>query len=140
MGDVKSVNAELLATLITQGVVPVLAPLTHDGAGNMLNTNADTIASEVAKALALSGRATQLTFGFELNGVLRDFNDKTSVIPVINQDTYEMLKVQGIIADGMIPKLDSAFCALSAGVKRVRICHALEVGVASIGAAGTVIE
>ena len=139
VGDVETVNVLLLETLLNQGVVPVLAPLTHDGKGNMLNTNADTIASELAKALAQSGKETQLIFGFELNGVLRDFEDKSSVIAEINSSTYQDLKAKGVIADGMIPKLDNAFQAINAGVKSVRICHALKVGSANAAENGTLI-
>lgn len=137
VGDVDQVDSTLLSSLINSGIVPVLAPLTHDGKGNMLNTNADTIASEVAKALAKSDIGTQLIFGFELEGVLEDFDDKNSVIPKITKTDYENLKTEGIIADGMIPKLDNAFSAISEGVTAVHICHALKVGQASQGVAGT---
>ncbi|MFT6717262.1 MAG: acetylglutamate kinase [Saprospiraceae bacterium] len=137
VGDVDKVNTDLLKTLLNSGVVPVLAPLTHDGQGNMLNTNADTIASEVAVALAKSGVDTQLIYGFELQGVLKDFEDKNSVIPQINNESYKKLKNDGIISEGMIPKLDNAFAAISAGVSAVNVCHALQVGKAVHGSAGT---
>lgn len=139
VGDVDAVNTSLLRSLLDQGLVPVLAPLTHNGKGKMLNTNADTIASEVAKALAKSGIETQLTFGFELEGVLRDFNDKSSVISEINPAAYHTFKSEGIISDGMIPKLDNAFKAIASGVKSVKIAHALKVGAAVQGKGGTTI-
>jgi acetylglutamate kinase len=137
VGDVDAVNTDLLQTLLKSEIVPVLAPLTHDGKGNMLNTNADTIASEVAVALAKAGLETQLIFGFELEGVLKDFSDKSSVISEINNTSYQGLKSDGIISDGMVPKLDNAFSAISKGVKSVNICHALKVGMAVKGDAGT---
>ncbi|MFT6716688.1 MAG: acetylglutamate kinase [Saprospiraceae bacterium] len=137
VGDVDSVNTDLLNTLLASGIVPILAPLTHDGKGNLLNTNADTIASEVAIALAKSGVETKLIYGFELEGVLKDFNDKSSVIAEINSTSYRELKSESVISSGMIPKLDNAFNAISSGVKRVYICHALKVGKAVLGDAGT---
>jgi acetylglutamate kinase len=137
VGDVDEVNTNLLETLLKSEIVPVLAPLTHDGNGNMLNTNADTIASEVAVALAKTGIKTQLIFGFELNGVLKDFSDKSSVIPEITKGSYQNLKADGIISAGMIPKLDNAFSAVESGVESVNICHALKVGQAAQGTSGT---
>jgi len=126
-GDVKKVNAEILSDLIVKGVVPVMAPLTHDGKGNMLNTNADTIASEVAKALA--GRfEVVLTFCFEKKGVLSNPEDENSVIKEISSSTYQDLKSEGIISGGMVPKLDNAFRALEAGVSKVVITEAGELG------------
>lgn len=127
VGDVDDVNGDLLNTLVKSGLVPVVAPLSHDGYGTMLNTNADTIASAVAVALAKITSA-QLIFGFELNGVLRDFSDKSSVIEKITPDLYQKFKGEGIISDGMIPKLDNAFSAINSGVSSVKICNALKVG------------
>ncbi|MDR1981666.1 MAG: acetylglutamate kinase [Tannerellaceae bacterium] len=123
VGDVKEVNAGILASLIRQGVVPVLAPLTHDGRGHMLNTNADTIAGETGKALADYFDVT-LVFCFEKKGVLMDEKDDESVIPEINRATYRHYLNQGIIQGGMIPKLENAFSAIDAGVKQVVITHA----------------
>lgn len=120
VGDVKKVNATLLGTLIHQGVVPVMAPLTHDGKGNMLNTNADTIAGETAKALAELFDVT-LVFCFEKKGVLRDENDDDSVIPVITPELFKESVEQGIIQGGMIPKLENSFSAIEAGVSQVVI-------------------
>ena len=140
VGDVDQVNVPFLLTLLNSDIVPVLAPLTHDGQGQMLNTNADTIASETATALAKRDLTTQLVFGFELNGVLENFEDKTSVINQITSESYKTLKAKGIISQGMIPKLDNAFSAVSAGVQSVTICHALQVGKAVKGDAGTMIK
>jgi acetylglutamate kinase len=123
VGDVKQVDANALGRLIDTGAIPVLAPLTHDGKGNLLNTNADTIAGEAAKALATMYEVT-LTYCFEKKGVMRDQEDENSVIPVITPALYEELKSDGIIVDGMIPKIDNAFAALAAGVNQVRITRA----------------
>ena len=135
VGDIDAINADLLLNLIENNIVPVVAPLSHDGLGNMLNTNADTIASSVATALAEKS-ATQLILGFELDGVLRDFSDKSSVIEKITPDLFEQYKLEGMISDGMIPKLSNAFDAINAGVESVKICNALKVG----GDLGTVIS
>jgi acetylglutamate kinase len=127
VGDVKKVNAEILSSLITQGIVPVLAPLTHDKAGSMLNTNADTIASEVAKALAVFFDVT-LVYCFEKNGVLSDEMDETSVIPLITPDVFQSYVQQGVIQGGMIPKLENAFRAIKEGVAKVVITNASAIG------------
>ncbi|MDD2952187.1 MAG: acetylglutamate kinase [Parabacteroides sp.] len=126
VGDVKEVNADLLATLIHQGIVPVLAPLTHDKQGHMLNTNADTIAGEAAKALARHFEVT-LMFCFEKKGVLRDERDDESVIPEIDRSAFKEYVEQGIIQGGMIPKLENAYQAIDAGVKQVIITQATEI-------------
>ena len=130
VGDVKAVNADLIADLINKEVVPVLAPLTHDKQGNMLNTNADTIAGETAKALA-SHFDVSLVYCFEKKGVLRDENDDDSVIAEITPTIYQEYVAQGVIQGGMIPKLDNAFEALHAGVKEVIITQASELGKSS---------
>lgn len=127
VGDVKEVNADLLSTLIKQGIVPVLAPLTHDKKGNMLNTNADTIAGEAAKALAKYFDVT-LMFCFEKKGVLLDENDDESVIPELSRDSFKRYVEAGIIQGGMIPKLENAYQAIDAGVKQVIITKASEIG------------
>jgi acetylglutamate kinase len=123
VGDVKKVNADLLADLISKGVVPVLAPLTHDKQGNLLNTNADTIAGEAAKALAKHYDVT-LMYCFEKKGVLMNENDDESVIETINSQLFEQYIQQGIIQGGMIPKLENSFEALHAGVSKVIITRA----------------
>lgn len=126
VGDVKEVNAELLAGLIKQGIVPILAPLTHDKEGHLLNTNADTIAGEAAKVLAKYFEVT-LMFCFEKKGVLMDENDDESVIPEIDREAFKKYVDEGIIQGGMIPKLENAFQAIDAGVKRVVITQASEI-------------
>lgn len=127
VGDVKEVNASLLADLISKDVVPVLAPLTHDKKGNLLNTNADTIAGEAAKALAQYFDVT-LTYCFEKKGVLRDENDDDSVIAEINPQLFQEYVEKGIIQGGMIPKLENSFAAINAGVAKVVITKADELG------------
>ena len=135
VGDVKQVNADLLAGLIRQGVVPVMAPLTHDGEGHLLNTNADTIAGETAKALARHFEVT-LVFCFEKKGVLRDAADDDSVIPVITPDLFRRYVDEGVIQGGMIPKLENSFSAVEAGVRQVIITLATALD----GRSGTVIK
>ena len=135
VGDVEKVNAELLGSLIRQGVVPVMAPLTHDGQGSMLNTNADTIAGETAKALAQLFDVT-LVFCFEKKGVLSDENDDDSVIPVITPELFQEYVQKGIIQGGMIPKLENSFSAIDAGVSQVVITLASAIHQAG----GTVIK
>jgi acetylglutamate kinase len=125
VGDVKEVNAGLLAMLLQQDMVPVLAPLTHDKQGHLLNTNADTIAGEAAKALAKLFETT-LIFCFEKSGVLMDENDEQSVIPVIDRNLFRQYREQDVIRGGMIPKLENAFQAIDAGVERVIITKASE--------------
>lgn len=127
VGDVKEVNISILASLISQGVVPVLAPLTHDKKGNLLNTNADTIAGETAKAMAQIFDVS-LIYCFEKKGVLMNESDDESVIPLINKSKFDKLVQQGVVQGGMIPKLENAFISLEAGVKEVIITSASEIG------------
>ena len=120
VGDVKAVNSNVINKLITADLTPVFCAITHDGNGQLLNTNADTVASQVA--IGMSERYdTALYYCFELEGVLRDFNDKTSIVQQIDAKTYEKLLTAGVITDGMIPKLDNCFDALRSGVSRVHI-------------------
>ena len=135
VGDVKEARGDMLARLIADGVVPVLAPLTHDGHGQLLNTNADTIAGEAAKALAPYFDVT-LVYCFEKKGVLRDENDDESVIPQIDKSSFERLVSDGIVQGGMIPKLENAFSAIDAGVSQVVITLASAINEGS----GTVIK
>ena len=140
VGDVDFANGRRLAALVkpqegVEAVVPVVAPLTHDGKGNILNTNADTMAATVAKALTEEFEVT-LTYCFEKPGVMVDADDDDSVIPSINTQSYEQLKADGIVSGGMIPKLDNAFESLEAGVKRVVITHFTDIQASH----GTVIE
>ena len=120
VGDVEKVDGKALADLIHRQIVPVMAPLTHDGNGNLLNTNADTIAGETAKALAEYFDVT-LVYCFEKKGVLRDENDDDSVIPVLTPDLFKQYVEEGIVQGGMIPKLENSFSALDAGVSQVVI-------------------
>lgn len=123
VGDVDFLNVDLLSMLIRQGVVPVLAPLTHDGKGCLLNTNADTIAQEIAVALAQEFDVT-LTYCFEKKGVLMNPEDEDSVIRDISKEKFAQLVSDGIVQDGMIPKLENAFRALDRGVGKVVITSA----------------
>lgn len=120
-GDVVAVNAPLLDALLRLGLRPVLCPITHDSHGQLLNTNADTIATETAKALAAAGHRVRLDYCFEFPGVLRDVRDRASVIAELTPETYAALRAAGTIGGGMIPKLDNAFRAIAAGVDRVVI-------------------
>lgn len=122
VGDVKKVDGQRLASVISSDIVPVMAPLTHDKKGNILNTNADTIAAETAKGLSPFFDVS-LVFCFEKAGVLEDENDDSSVIRKITIESYKQLKADNIIHSGMIPKLDNAFDALKAGVKEVVITN-----------------
>lgn len=119
-GDIDRVNAEVLANLLHAGVCPVFAPLTHDKAGQMLNTNADTIASCLAVAMS-RGYDVVLSFIFEKKGVLTDPEDDNSLIPHISPSSFDKYAKEGSISGGMIPKLTNAFDALKKGVKKVLI-------------------
>jgi acetylglutamate kinase len=134
VGDVDKVDGSVLSHLIEQSMVPVLAPLTHDGQGNMLNTNADTIASEAAKSLAQLYDVT-LIFSFEKKGVLSNPDDDDSVIPLITRSDFERYKADGTISGGMLPKVENALAAVDAGVSRVIITLATQLD----GQHGTVI-
>lgn len=135
VGDVDYVAHQTLAHLIEAGIIPVMAPLTHDAEGHILNTNADTIASETAKALANSYDVT-LIFSFEKKGVLSNPDDDDSVIPVITKEDFERYKADGTISGGMLPKIENALKAVEAGVSRVIITLATAID----GKHGTVIE
>lgn len=123
VGDVDRADGDKLHTLIEAGIVPVMAPLTHDGMGNILNTNADTIAGETAKALAKHYDVT-LVFCFEKKGVLSNPDDDESVIPTITRADFDRYVADGTISGGMIPKIENAFNAIDAGVGRVVITKA----------------
>lgn len=120
VGDVEYVDATALKTLIEAGVIPVVAPLTHDGAGTMLNTNADTMASEVARGLTHYYNVT-LTYCFEKAGVLVNPDDDSSVIEHITPENFTTLTTEGIINGGMIPKVENALAAVRDGVTGVVI-------------------
>lgn len=127
VGDVDQVNTTQLEQLLTMDITPILAPLTHDGEGRMLNTNADTIAAETAKALAERFDVT-LVYCFEHAGVLTNPDDENSVIPSISHETFETLKADGIVSGGMLPKIENSLKAVDAGVKRVIITRADKIG------------
>lgn len=135
VGDVDQANGEMLGRLIEAGITPVMAPLTHDGAGHILNTNADTIASETAKALANLYDVT-LIFSFEKKGVLRNPDDDDSVIATINHADFARYKADGTISGGMLPKIENALNAVDAGVSKVIITLASAID----GKHGTTIE
>lgn len=122
-GDIVRVNADALLRLLEGNLVPVFAPLTADAGGQLLNTNADTMASALATALAPACRVS-LVYCFEKKGVLSDPIDEESVIAHISFGKYGQLKAEGVVSKGMIPKLDNAFAALRNGVSEVLICQA----------------
>ncbi len=122
VGDIVAVNVEELKLLIEKGVVPVLAPLSHDKQGNMLNVNADTIAAEAAIAFA-KYYDVELVYCFEKPGVLEDSENDSSVIGSLNHAQFKALQESGAIHAGMIPKLDNSFSAISRGVSQVRITN-----------------
>ena len=130
VGDVKAVDGQNLSHIIHAGLVPVMAPLTHDGKGSMLNTNADTIAAETAKALA-PFFDVDLVYCFEKKGVLSNPEDDESVISVITPHSFQQLVADGTIQDGMIPKLENAIAAVRAGVTKVIIKCASDIAVES---------
>lgn len=132
VGDVDSVNGEAMSALLRSGVVPVVAPLTHDGDGHLLNTNADTMAGETAKGLAPFFDVS-LVYCFEKPGVLRDENDDDSVIAEIDPALFASLKEEGIVTGGMLPKLENAFNALDHGVGEVVITRASSLDDLSLG-------
>lgn len=135
VGDVDCVDHVMLRNLIESGVTPVMAPLTHDGQGHILNTNADTIASETAKALAVDYDVT-LIFSFEKRGVLSNPDDDESVIPTITRADFERYREDGTISGGMLPKIENALSAIDSGVSRVIITLATAID----GCHGTVIQ
>ncbi len=126
VGDVKEVQGDVIAELLKLGIVPVLAPLTHDKKGQLLNTNADTIAAETAKALA-GYFEVHLIYCFEKKGVLMNTEDENSVISEIDASLFKEYAGQGIIQGGMIPKLQNAFEAIHCGVKDVTITKAQDI-------------
>jgi acetylglutamate kinase len=135
-GDVDAINTTLLKSILDQQISVVLAPITHDQKGQLLNTNADTIAQEIANAMSTL-YDVQLIYSFEKSGVLLDANDDSTVIPSINPTYYQQLKTEQKIFAGMIPKLDNAFAALDRGVKKVIIGKAEQLTDLITGKAGT---
>jgi acetylglutamate kinase len=138
VGDIYDVNALVFTQLLDQGLSIVVAPITQDQEGQLLNTNADTIAQEIAKALSTTYDVS-LIYSFEKKGVLRDINDENSVINKLDNNTYQSLKNQSLIFAGMIPKLDNAFAAIAAGVNRVIIGEGTSLSQLIEGKNGTTI-
>ncbi|MEO9482389.1 MAG: acetylglutamate kinase [Ekhidna sp.] len=122
VGDVEYINDRYLKQLISNDIIPVMAPLTHDGKGHLLNTNADTIAKELACAL-VQDFDVSLNFIFDLNGVLENVNDPNTLIKSIDREKYKSLKANGTVSGGMIPKLDNAFETIDKGVSLVRLLN-----------------
>jgi acetylglutamate kinase len=137
-GDVDEVNAPFINNLLQQDIAVVVSPITHDGKGQLLNTNADTIAQETAKALG-AVYDVELIYTFEKKGVLRNMEDENSVVQRIDPMSYRILKENKAINAGMIPKLDNAFTALIAGVSKVVIGRSDELHQLITGASGTTI-
>ncbi|MCS5489504.1 acetylglutamate kinase [Algoriphagus limi] len=140
VGDVKEVNTSMIRHLLDANLVPVFNAITHDGNGQLLNTNADSIASAVATSLS-RGNEVNLYFCFNKAGVLVDEKNENSIIPLINEDIYAELRKENVIHSGMIPKLDNAFAALQKGVNHVWIGKAENLLLSTKGKlSGTVIE
>ena len=138
VGDIDVVDTEKIVQLLDAGLSLVVAPITHDGAGQLLNTNADTMAQAIATALS-SVYDVSLVYSFEKKGVLSDIQNNDSVISVIDPQNYASFKASGQINEGMIPKLDNAFEALQKGVGRVLIGDALDIEKLIAGKTGTTI-
>ena len=139
VGDIDSVNTSAILPLLQQDIAIVIAPITHDGNGQLLNTNADTIAQSIAVAMS-NNYAVSLLYCFEKNGVLLDANNDSTVIPSINKEEYQSLKEKALIFAGMIPKLDNAFAAINSGVTKVIIGKAEMIELLIVGKAGTTIQ
>jgi acetylglutamate kinase len=135
-GDVDAVNVSLFKSLLQEHAAVVVAPITHNGKGQLLNTNADTIAQEIAKALS-DGFEVELIYSFEKTGVLLDATNDETLIPEIDPQYYSSLKEKNLVFAGMIPKLDNAFAALRSGVSKVIIGKAEEISSLVQGTSGT---
>lgn len=133
--DPSKVNHQFIKSLIEEGKTPVFCAICHNGEGMLLNCNADSVAASVAAGMSNTGD-TRLTYCFEKPGVLQDIDDESSVIPLITAETFPKLKEQGVIADGMIPKIHNALLSASQGVKEVKICNASNLD----GDSGTIIR
>ena len=141
VGDIKpeGINISFLKLLFQNNITPVIAPITHNNAGQLLNTNADSIANEIAKALSINFQV-HLIYCFNKNGILKNVNDENSVIKTITNETAVDLKLNGSIHEGMIPKIDNALQAVAAGVYKVSLGHALALDEIVKGNAGTDIQ
>ena len=138
-GDVVKVNNDFIKILLENNFTPVIAPITHDGNGQLLNTNADTIANEIAKAMS-GDFEVQLIYCFDKKGVLENLADENSVIKLITNENIDALKNEKIIHEGMIPKIENALQAVEAGVQSVCIGHGLRLSEIIKGEAGTSIK
>ena len=136
VGDIAEVDGKRLQSLTLEGITPVICSIMHDGKGNLLNCNADSVASAVAGGVAREEEA-ELIFCFDKAGVLRDVNDPSSIISEITAETYPSLKAEGVISDGMIPKVENALRSVAEGLQSVTIKHSDEL---SSPAAGTTIR
>lgn len=139
VGDIDQVNTKALMALLSQGISIVVAPITQDPGGQLLNTNADTIAQELAKGMSLH-YSTSLIFSFEKKGVMRDVSNESSVISEMDASMFKQMKEDQSIFAGMIPKLENAFAAIKAGVSKVIIGDALELANLIEGKSGTTIR
>ncbi|MEN9697514.1 MAG: acetylglutamate kinase [Bacteroidota bacterium] len=139
VGDVDRVNVQLVQQLLASQLKLVVAPITHNGGGQLLNTNADTIAQSLATGMA-KHYEVHLIYGFEREGVLANVNDPSSVIAFIDRPVYGTLKDQKVIFEGMIPKIDNAYLALEGGVQSVIIGKAEKMNELINGTAGTTIK
>jgi acetylglutamate kinase len=139
VGDIDQINATLFINLLEKGLSLVVAPITQDSQGQLLNTNADTIAQEIAKAMSAYFDTT-LIYSFEKKGVLRDVHDENTVIKTLDPTNYQALKNENLIFAGMIPKLDNAFIAITKGVSRVIIGDGMELLALIKGTTGTTIH
>lgn len=138
VGDIDAINSDLINVLLEKGITIVIAPITHDQEGQLLNTNADTVAQEIARGMSTLYNV-QLIYSFEKNGVLTDVNDESTVIPEITPSYYKKLKEGKKIMEGMLPKLDNAFTALNSGVRKVIIGNAETLTDLVSGTKGTTI-
>jgi acetylglutamate kinase len=141
VGDIvaEGINKNFIQLLLDNNNAPIIAPITHNGEGQLLNTNADTIANEIAKAMSVNYQV-QLIYCFDKKGVLENLNDENSVIKLITKDTIETLKATKTIYEGMIPKIDNALQAVRNGVYKVTLGHSDELNKLIEGQAGTTIN
>ena len=135
VGDIEAVNTAVLTMFLRQGIVPVLSPITYGIHGAVLNTNADSVASAVAEAMAKGG-LVDLVFCMDKRGVMKDIGDEDSLISHLNREQYEQYKQEGVIHSGMLPKLENAFTSIARGVRSVRLVHPDELD--DVGAGTTV--
>ncbi len=128
VGDVKSVNVSPLLMLLEHGITPVLSPITHDGKGQLLNTNADTFAASIAINLAIiQGIEIELYYCLDLQGVYENLDQPDSLIAVLDEDKFKDCHAQGMIKEGMIPKLQNCFSALERGVSKIYVSNATQI-------------